>query len=238
MRDRFRGLIMAGSKEGPSVVLVHGAWADGSSWNDVITPLLSRGLRVLAAPLPLTSLSDDIAALDRAVERTNGPVVLVAHAYAGAVIAATANERVRALVYVAALAPDDGETVAEVFYREKPHPKAPQLAPDEHGFIWMPRDAFVAAFAQNASPERAALFAATQRPLAAACIHAKAPRPAWKEKPSWYLVAQEDRMINPATQRFMAARMNAHIRSEQVDHTPMATAPQPVIEIILDAVRA
>ena len=219
----------------PGIVLAHGAWADGSSWNDVIVPLLSAGLHVLAAPLPLTSLSDDVAALDRVLERTQGPLVPVGHAYAGAVIAATTNERVKSLVFIAALAPDEGQTVAEVFYREKPHPQAPQLAPDAHGFIWMPQEGFGSAFAQNASPERAALFAATQRPIAVACIQEKVPRPAWKLKPSWYLVAKEDRMINPATQLFMAQRMGARIRSEKVDHTPLATAPQPVIEVILDA---
>jgi pimeloyl-ACP methyl ester carboxylesterase len=227
---------MTDSKRRASVVLVHGAWADGSSWNDIIRPLLSRGLIVLAAPIPLTSLSNDIAALERALERTDGPVVLAAHAYAGAVIAASTNERVQSLVFIAALAPDEGETVAEVFYRDRPHPRAPQLAPDAHGFIWMPRDAFGTAFAQLASAERAALFAATQRPIAVACIQQKAPRPAWKEKPSWYLVAEEDRMINPATQLFMAQRMGARIRSEKVDHTPLVTAPEPVIEVILEAV--
>jgi pimeloyl-ACP methyl ester carboxylesterase len=226
---------MSESKRTSSVVLVHGAWADGSSWNDIIGPLLSKGLNVLAAPLPLTSLSDDIAALDRALERTDGPVVLAAHAYAGAVIAASTNERVRSLVFVAALAPDEGETVAEVFYREKPHPQAPQLAPDSHGLIWMPQGAFSSAFSQHASPERAALFAATQRPIAVACIQQKAPRPAWKVKPSWYLVAEEDRMINPSTQLFMAQRMGARIRSAKVDHTPLATAPELVIEVILEA---
>ena len=227
---------MAGSKGRPSVVLVHGAWADGSSWNDIIGPLLSKGLNVLAAPLPLTSLSDDIAALDRALERTDGPVVLAAHAYAGAVVAASTNERVQSLVFIAALAPNEGETVAEMFYREKPHPRAPQLAPDAHGLIWMPQAGFGAAFCQHASPERAALFAATQRPIALACIQEKAPRPAWKVKPSWYLLAEEDRMINPATQLFMARRMGARVRSKKVDHTPLATAPVPVIEVILDAV--
>jgi pimeloyl-ACP methyl ester carboxylesterase len=100
----------------------------------------------------------------------------------------------------------------------------------------MPQEAFGTAFSQNASPERAALFAATQRPLALACIQEKSPRPAWKTKPSWYLVAEEDRMINPATQRFMAERMGAHIRSEKVDHTPLATAPAVVVEMILEAV--
>jgi pimeloyl-ACP methyl ester carboxylesterase len=218
------------------VVLAHGAWADGSSWNDVIAPLLSDGLHVLAAPLPLTSLSDDVAALDRALERTDGPVVLAAHAYAGAVIGAISNERVRSLVFIAALAPEKGETVAEMFYLEKPHPQAPQLAPDAHGLIWMPHEGFGAAFSQHASPQRVALLAATQRPIAVACIQEKAPRPAWKVKPSWYLLAEEDRMINPATQLFMAGRMGARIRSEKVDHTPLVTAPGPVIEMIRNAV--
>ncbi|MBV9202908.1 MAG: alpha/beta hydrolase [Alphaproteobacteria bacterium] len=227
---------MRGSRRSSSVVLVHGAWADGSSWSDIIGPLLSNGLNVLAAPIPLTSFSDDVAALGRALERTDGPVVLVAHAYAGAVIAASTNERVQSLVFIAALAPDEGETVAAVFYREKPHPQAPQLAPDAHGFIWMPQEAFATAFSQHASPERAALFAATQRPIAVACIQEKAPRPAWRVKPSWYLITEEDRMINPSTQLFMAQRMGAQIRSEKVDHTPLVTAPGPVIDVILEAV--
>jgi len=125
---------MSASETIASVVLVHGAWADGSSWARVIEPLQSRGLKASAAPIPLTSLSDDVAALERALERTDGPVVLVAHAYAGAVIGASTNERARSFVFIAALAPDEGETVGEVFYRDKPHPQAPQLAPDRHGF--------------------------------------------------------------------------------------------------------
>lgn len=108
-----------------NVVLVHGAWADGSSWAKIIGPLAAEGVSVAAAPLPLTSFRDDVAALDRALERATGPVVLAGHAYAGAVIAATRTEKVRALVYVAALAPDEGETVADVFYRGEAHPQAP-----------------------------------------------------------------------------------------------------------------
>jgi pimeloyl-ACP methyl ester carboxylesterase len=227
---------MTGSKTTVSIVLVHGAWADGSSWTPVIERLQSRGLKVLAAPIPLTSLSDDVAALERALARTEGPVVLVAHAYAGAVTGASLDERVRSLVFIAALTPDEGETVAEVFYREKPHPQAPQLAPDRHGFLWMPDEAFGAAFCQHASPEQAALFAATQRPIAIACIQERAPRPAWRTKPSWYLVALEDRMISPATQLFLAQRMAAQIRSEKIDHTPLATAPELVVDMILHAV--
>lgn len=204
------GPSMKGSETTASVVLVHGAWADGSSWGLVIKPLQSRGLKVLAAPIPLTSLSDDIAALERTLERTDGPVVLVGHAYAGAVIGASVNGRVRSLVFIAALATDEGETVGEIFYRDKPHPEAPQLSPDTYGFIWMPDERFGTAFCQHASVEQAALLAATQRPIAVACIQDKAPRPAWKTKSSWYLVAQEDRMINPATQLFLARRMSAH----------------------------
>jgi pimeloyl-ACP methyl ester carboxylesterase len=126
------------SEQKINVVLVHGAWADGSSWNSVIGPLLSNGFNVLAAPIPLTSLSDDVTALNRILERTEGPVILAAHAYAGAVIAATDNERIRSLVFIAALAPDEGETVADMFYREEPHVEAPDLVPDAHGLIWFP----------------------------------------------------------------------------------------------------
>jgi len=224
-------------KEIATIVLVHGAWADGSSWSGVAGPLLAKGFDVVAAQIPLTSLSDDAVALERVLERTTGPLVLVAHAYAGAVIASVANVRIRSLVFVAALAPDEGETVADVFYRGTPHAQAPQLAPDDHGFVWLPKQAFGTAFAQNVSPERAALLAATQRPIALACIQEKALRPTWKLKPSWYLIAEQDRMINPATQHFMAKRMKAQIRSEQVDHTALVSAPGPVIEMILEAVR-
>jgi pimeloyl-ACP methyl ester carboxylesterase len=227
---------MSRSDTTPNVVLVHGAWADGSSWTEVIRPLQSKGLKVVAAPIPLTSLSDDVAALNIVLERTEGPVLLAAHAYAGAVIGATVNERVRSLVFIAALTPDEGETVGEVFYREKPHPEAPQLAPDRHGLLWMPEDRFGAAFCQNASPAQAALLAATQRPIAVACIQEKAPPPTWKTKPSWYLAAQEDRMINPLTQQFLAKRMGAQTRSEKVDHTPLVTAPDLVVDMILAAI--
>src|SRR5215467_11750025 len=121
-----------------SVVLAHGAWADGSSWARVVTALKAEGTTVSAAPLPLTSLADDVAALDRSLDRTEGPIVLVGHAYAGAVIALARPERVHALVYITALAPDAGEKVADVFYRFEPHPQAPKLAPDRNNLIWLP----------------------------------------------------------------------------------------------------
>jgi pimeloyl-ACP methyl ester carboxylesterase len=218
-----------------TVVLAHGAWADGSSWEKVIRTLGARGVRSVAAPLPLTSLPDDIAALDRTLERVAGPVVLVGHAYAGAVIAGTRSEKVRSLVYITALAPDEGETVADVFYRTEPHPQAPRLAPDSHGLIWLPEDAFAAAFAQNATAEEQAFLAAVQRPIALPCISTKVGRPLWLDRPSWFLLAESDRMIVPDTQRFMAKRMTAQVRSYPVDHTPGVTAPDAVVEIISDA---
>lgn len=220
-----------------TVVLAHGAWADGSSWSKVIGLLRAQGIKSVAAPLPLTSLADDAAALDRTLERVGGPMVLVGHAYAGAVIASTRNEHVRALVYIAALAPAEAETVADVFYRAEPHPDAPKLAPDGNGLVWLPDGAFAAAFAQHARPEEQAVLAAVQRPISVACISTKVGKPLWMERPSWFLVAEEDRMIHPDTQRFMAARMKATVRSHPVDHTPSVTAPQLVADVIIDAAR-
>ena len=221
-----------------TVVAVHGAWADGSSWKDVILGLERDGVRVVAAPIPLTSLGDDAAALKRAISRTDGPVILAGHAYAGAVIGAANDERVKALVYIAALAPDESETVAAVFYRDERHPLSPELAPDGDGFIWMPEEGFKNAFAQHATADQIALSAAVQRPIALKCIQEPAKKPAWKSNPSWYLIAEEDRMINPKTQHFMADRMRATTRVFAVDHTPLLTAPQKVVDIILEAKQA
>src|SRR5258708_11748885 len=124
---------MTSSLHNGTVVLVHGAWADGSCWRNIILPLRRQGLAVTCAPIPLTSLTEDVAALQRALERTTGPVILTGHAYAGAVIAAAREERVKSLVYIAALAPDEGATVADVFYRGEHHPQAPHRGPQAHG---------------------------------------------------------------------------------------------------------
>ena len=222
----------------PSVVLVHGAWADGSSWGKVTHSLQGNGIKAVAAPLPLTSLANDVAALEQTLERIDGPVVLAGHAYAGAVIGETRNAKVRSLVYIAALAPDEGETVADVFYHATPHPYAPLLAPDTHGAIWLPERAFTEAFAQHATADEQALLAAAQRPISSDCIGAPVRRPLWKDLPSWFLVAEEDRMIVRETQLFMAHRMNATLRSEPVDHAPMVTAPDVVADIIREAAAA
>jgi len=225
------------SPQSGTVVLVHGAWADGSCWSHVILPLRNNGLNVTAAPIPLTSLSDDSAALRRVIERTDGPLTLVGHAYAGAVIAAADHDRVKSLVYIAALAPDETETVADVFYRAAPHPRTPKLAPDEQGLIWMPEEGFGQAVAHNAASDQITIMAAIQRPISVKCIQEKAPPPAWRSKKSWFLIAEEDRMILPETQHFMADRMGATKRAYPVDHTPMYTAPNLVVDLVLEAAR-
>lgn len=216
-------------------VLVHAAWADSSSWAPVIHRLQQRGHNVIAAPLPLTSFEEDTAALNRVLERVDGPIVLGGHAYAGAVIGAANSDSVSALVYVAAIAPDEGETVASLFHRAPAHPLAPALEPDHHGLIWLPHSAFAAAFAQDATPEQHVMLAAVQRPLSPSCIITPAPRPAWKDHPSWFLVAEHDRMIAADTQRFVATRMNATVHTVNADHLPMVTHPDSVTEILLAA---
>ena len=220
-----------------TIVLVHGAWADGSCWRNVILPLEQRGLHVLCAPIPMTSLTNDVTALGWALERTRGPVVLVGHAYSGAVIAAVKEERVKSLVYIAALAPDEGETVAKVFYRDPKPPESPKLAPDPRGFIWIPDGGFQQAVAHKASAEQTSIATAVQRPINAQCIQEPAPVPLWKTTPSWFLIAEEDRMINPVTQHFMADRMHAKVHAHKVDHSPMYSEPRLVIDVILEAAR-
>jgi pimeloyl-ACP methyl ester carboxylesterase len=224
--------------ENSTAVLVHGAWADGSCWANVIGPLKQDGLNVICAPIPLTSLTDDIAALGRALERTSGPVVLAGHAYGGAVIQAASDERVKSLVYIAALAPEESETVANVFYRDEPHPDAPKLEPNKHGCFWLTEEGFRKAVAHKAPQNLIDVMAAVQRPISIHCIQQPALTPAWKTKPTWYLLAEEDRMINPKTQRFMAERMRATIRSVRADHSPMYMEPKLVVGIILEAARA
>lgn len=226
------------SNDEVTVVLAHAAWADGSSWSRVIGLLRAAGLRAIAAPLPLTSLADDISALDRVIARTEGPVVLVGHAYSGAVIGATRTDRAKALVYVNSLVPDEGETVLDVFTRVTPHPMAPKLAPDADGLMWLPDEAFGEAFAQQADEREQAVLAAVQRPISIEAITAPVERPRWHDLPSWYLIAQEDRMIPEENQRFMAERIGATILSRPLDHCPMIGAPELVAEIILSAVRA
>lgn len=222
------------------IVLVHAAWADASSWSAVIGPLLKAGFKVIAAQIPMTSLSDDVAALRVALERAGaGPILLVSHSYSGAVITALeGDERVRGLAYIAAMPPAEGETVGDLFFREPPHEKAPHLAPDGHGFLWMSEDGMKNAVAHRATAEQNAISTAAQRPIAMKCLGETVQTPAWKTKPSWYLLAEDDRMFSPKTQRFVAERMGAQVRSHDVDHAPQISSPAIVVEFVLEAAGA
>lgn len=220
-----------------TAVLVHAAWADGSSWNKVTERLQRKGFNVVAAQISLTSLSDDVAALRKVLQREKGPIVLAGHSYGGAVItsAAFGNPDVKALVYIAAVVPDEGETVGDVFHRVAPHPSAPKLQPDTDGFLWLTVDAFRSAVAPDASASETALMAATQKPIALKCLGEPMTRPAWKEKPSWFLIAEKDRMVSPETQQFTASRMKSKVVSLPVDHTPLASRPDAVVDLITAA---
>lgn len=228
---------MTSAKTDTTVVLVHAAWADGSSWNKVTGELQRNGFKVVAAQIPLTSFTDDVAALKKVLLRQKGPVVLAGHSYGGAVItaAATGDANVKGLVYVAAVAPDEGETVGDVFHRVPPHPSAPKLQPDADGFIWLTVDAFRSAVAPNASASETALMAATQKPIALKCLGEPMTNPAWREKPTWFLIAEKDLMVSPETQRFTAARMKSNVVSLPVDHTPLASKPDAVADLIIGA---
>lgn len=221
----------------PTVVLVHGAWADGSSWSRVITQLEQSGIPVTAAPIPLTSLDDDVDAVIRTIDRTEGPIVLAGHAYAGGVIGATGHPRIRAWS-TSPPWPRRGRNGRRCFLPRSPHPRAPELKPDNDGWIWLPTNAFGAAFAQHATAQEHALLAAVQRPITVGSIQKPVPRPGWKDIPTWFLIAEEDRMINPDTQRFMAERTHARIHTHGVDHTPSITRPEVVTAILTEAVES
>ena len=219
----------------PTVMLVHGAWADEASWNKTLAVLHSNSVKTVTVGLPMTSLDGDVAALDAALDTLPGTAVLVGHAYAGAVIGATRSTKVKALVYVAGLAPDEGETVAEVFNRFGHDEPTPALAPSADGRIWLPADAFETAFAQDASPTEQKALAAAQRPISPACITVPATAPLWKHVPAWYLLAERDHMIPARTQRFVAERMRAHVHAYPVDHVPQVTAPALVAHVVGEA---
>lgn len=222
-----------------TVVLVHGAWADGSSWNKVAAGL-RQSFNVVSAQIPLTSLTDDVAALRRVLRREKGPILLAGHSYGGAVItaAATGNPSVKALVYIAGVVPDEGETVGDIFHRAPPHPKAPQLQPDEDQLLWLTVESFRNAVAPDASYDDTATMAATQKPIALTCLAEPMTKPAWREKPSWFLIAENDAMVSPQTQQFLAQRMNSKTTVLPVDHTPLISQPDSVIRMISEAAAA
>lgn len=221
----------------PAVVLVHGAFADGSSWGWVILLLEREGYRVTAVQNPMTSLADDVATTRRVIRAQAGPVVVVGHSYGGAVVteAAAGEPGVRALVYVAAFAPDAGESVADLNARFAPAALAASLAPDAAGFLYVDRAKFRDVFCADVPAPKASVLAAAQKPAAGACFGAPVQGAAWRTIPAWYLVARDDRAINPDLQRFLAERMNARVTEVKSSHAPFLSHPEEVAGLIEQA---
>jgi len=219
-----------------NIVLVHGAFADGSSWAKVTTILQANGYNVTAVQNPLTSLADDVAATRRALAQQEGPVILVGHSWAGVVITeAGMDPNVAGLVYVAAFAPDLGEVVGEL---GKAYPPPPALAApivDKQGFMTLPADAVAKHFASDLPPNEARVLAATQGPIAVSAFGAQVSGVAWKTKPSWYIVSKLDGAIAPDEERFFAKRMKATTTELNTSHVPMLSQPTAVATVIMDA---
>ncbi|HEY9064840.1 MAG TPA: alpha/beta hydrolase [Burkholderiaceae bacterium] len=222
----------------PSVVIVHGAFADGSDWSRVIPLLQAKGVHVTAVQNPLTSLEDDVQATQRAIALQSGKVVLVGHSWGGTVITQAGTEsKVAALVYVAAFAPDAGQTTAEL---GKPYPPPPGLAflsADASGFLSLSPEGMRRHFAQDLPAARTATMTATQGPIRASAFEQAVSQAAWKSKPSWYVLTEADHMIPPAQQRDMAQRIGARVTALPTSHVPQQAKPQQVADVILDAVR-
>ena len=220
-----------------TVVLVHGAWADGSSWAEVIARLQAEGIPVVSVQNPLSSLADDAATVRRAIELVDGPVVLVGHSWGGTVITqAGVSGQVRALVYVAAFAPDRNESTNALQARYPAPEYAPLLRADSAGYLHFPADALPHYFAQDLPAAQAMVLAATQGPIRASAFDEQVTEAAWHDIPSWFLVADRDRMIAPQLQRDMAQRIRARVREVQASHVPFASRPRETTAVILEAV--
>jgi len=218
-----------------NIVLVHGAFVDGSSWSKVIPILQAKGYSVTAVQIPLTSLADDVAATQRAIARVNGPSILVGHSWGGVVITeAGMDPKVVGLVYVAAFAPDQGEQVGELGKKYPPPPALAAPNVDDKGFLTLGPDAFKK-FGSDLPESQAQLAAATQGPIAASAFAAQVSGVAWKTKPSWYIVSTVDQAIAPDEERFFATRMRATTTELKASHVSMLSQPKAVAAVIMDA---
>ena len=224
----------------PAIVLVHGAFADASGWSRVIPILQRDGYFVTAVQIPLTSLSDDIATAKRVVDSQKGPVVLVGHSYGGAVItgAAAGNTNVKALVYLAAFAPEAGEPLGAPGKKFAEPPLNSALVPDSAGLLYIDRAKFHDAFCKDLPEAEARVMAATQKPLSGSVFEASVSAAAWKTVPSWYVVSSQDRAINPELERFYAKRMGATTSEISASHVAFLSHPSEVAKVILAAAAA
>ncbi|GAB3942347.1 alpha/beta hydrolase [Spirosoma harenae] len=232
------GLAQASATGVKNVVLVHGTWADGSSWAKVIPLLEAKGLNVIAVQNPLTSLGDDVAATKRAIELMNGPVLLVGHSWGGVVITEAGNhDKVTGLVYVAAAAPDEGQSFLELVQTAASTPGNDQIRPDAYGFVSMSPKGINEDFAQDLPESERKLMVATQGPQAFTALKEKITKAAWKSKPSWYVVAANDRMINPDLERTLAKKLKATTLEVKSSHVAMLAQPEKVAAFILEAAK-
>jgi pimeloyl-ACP methyl ester carboxylesterase len=221
----------------PSIVLVHGAFADATGWQKVIPLLEAKGFSVTAVQNPLKSIADDVATTKRAIESQKGNVVLVGHSYGGAVItgAGANNPKVKALVYVAAFAPDAGETIGALIAQYPATPLGAGLVPDSAGFLFIDRAKFHEIFAKDVPEAESAIMAATQKPVAGASFGETQAVAAWKTVPSWYAVSTQDHAINPDSERFMAKRMNARTTEIEASHVSFISQPAKIVKMIEEA---
>ena len=224
----------------PNIVLVHGAWADGSSWSAVIEKLQSTGYRVTALQFALTTLADDVARLRRVLARQDWPTVLVGHSYGGQIITALGEDapNVVGLVYIAGFGLDEGESIGALLGQGPPTPALAHLDIDEKGFAWLPEDDFVNHFAADVDPGKARVMHAVQQPLHASALEEVMGTPAWKSLPSWFLVAEGDQTIPPEAQRQFSARMGATTTEVPTNHVAMVSHPDEVVTMIETAAAA
>jgi pimeloyl-ACP methyl ester carboxylesterase len=225
-----------------NIVLVHGAWADGSSWSGVIERLQKAGCHVTAVQLPLTSLNDDIAVTRNVLEAQDGPTLLVGHSYGGAVLSALGKDapNVAGLVFESAFAPDEGESLKGLTSQGPPPPGSQAFRPDKNGLIWLDPDGYAKYFASDVSPVKARVMAATQKPIAANAFQSDQAMgaPSWRAFPTWYIMTEKDQMIPPAAQQLFAKRMGAQVTTLSASHVAMVSQPEAVANVILKAARS
>jgi len=216
-----------------NVVLVHGGFVDGSGWEDVYKILKKAGYNVSIVQNPTLSLEDDVAVTKRVIATQDGPVVLVGHSYGGVVITEAGNDpKVAALVYIAAFAPDKGESVAALIKHPPPGAPVPPILPPQNGFLFLDRVKFAASFAADVPAEKAAFMADSQVPWGVAALSGSITQPAWKTKPSWYLVATDDKMIPPPAQQFMSKRAGSTVVEAKGSHSVYVSKPEAVAALI------
>jgi pimeloyl-ACP methyl ester carboxylesterase len=222
-----------------NIVLVHGGFVDGSGWEKVYRLLRKQGYNVTVTQHPTTSLADDVRAVRQVLAAQDGPAVLVGHSYGGAIITeAGTDPTVAALVYIAAFAPDAGESVATLIANPAPGAPVPPILPPRDGFLMLDREKFPASFAADVDPELAAFMAAAQLPWGVEALQGAITQPAWRTRPTWYLVAKDDRMIPPPAQRAMAARAGATVSESAGSHSVFISQPEAVVRLIIAAAGA